>query len=336
MVAKRKIKIGIAGAGLMGRWHANAAVRANTSISGIVDSNFETATRLTRKCRGAKVYSSIEEMFDKTQIDVLHICTPAETHTQMAEKAIEHGVNVVIEKPITPSAHETEKLLKNALIKGVRVCAVHQFVFQDGVKKAKMELGKIGKLVHIENIICSAGGIGMSELKRNIIVADILPHPLSLMQFLIPDRIDCCDWKTDSPDFGEFRAFCETEKTTLSIFISMNARPTECTLKIVGTKGSIYLDLFHGFAIMQPGKVSRANKTLLPFSISVRKFLIASMNLSKRIVRREFAYPGLNNMICSFYDSVLYKSDYQVSDKDTIIISRVRDSFIKNTDLYSG
>lgn len=336
MVAIRKIKIGIVGAGLMGRWHANAAVRANAGITGIVDSNFETATRLARKCRGTDVYSSIEDMFDKTRIDVLHICTPAETHTQIAEKAINHGVNVIIEKPITPSAIETEKLLKTALVKGVRVCAVHQFVFQDGVQKAKIELDKIGKLIHIENIICSAGGIGMSGQQCNTIVADILPHPLSLMQFLLPDGIDCCNWKTDCPGFGEFRAYCETKKTTLSVFISMNARPTVCTLKIAGTNGTIYLDMFHGFAIMESGKVSRTNKILLPFSMSVRQLLIASMNLSRRIVRREFAYPGLNNMVSSFYDSVLNRSDYQVSDRETIIISRVRDTLIKNADLYRG
>jgi hypothetical protein len=166
-----------------------------------------------------------------------------------------------------------------------------------------------------------------------MIAVDILPHPLSLMQYLIPGGISDKGWEMVMTSHGELRAFCNTAETTLSIFISMNARPTECSLQIVGTEGTIFIDLFHGFAFNESGKVSRARKIMRPFYHSANRFLAVSLNLVHRAVQCEIAYPGLNKLIASFYNSVRTHSNCPISSNDLLTVALVRDKLIQSAGL---
>ncbi len=317
----------------MGRWHAKAARRAGGRINAIVDSNIETSSRLAGKYSYAKSFSSVERMLNQTKIDVLHICTPLDTHVDIAELALDAGINVVIEKPITPTAAETERILKQAANNGVIICAVHQFLFQEGVQKATRLLSQIGRVIHIESTICSAGASGFAGRQRDLIAADILPHPLSLMQFFVSGGVSEKGWMMERVDCGEFRAFAKTSQISLSIFISMNARPTECSLKIVGTEGTIHIDMFHGYSFLESGKISRTHKILHPFLFSASKFFSATGNLSRRIVQRELASPGLYKMINSFYRSVLTHSKCPISREDILAVAIVRDKLLQSVGL---
>lgn len=330
---KRCLNTGIVGAGLMGRWHANAARSAGAKISAVADTDIETSRRLAAEYPDTKSFSSVEEMLNKAETDVIHICTPLATHVNIAELAIASGVNLVIEKPITQTFEETDQILKQASDNRVLVCPVHQFLFQKGAQKAKKAIPFIGRLIHIGSTICSAGGKDLSPEQNDLIAADILPHPLSLMQSFIPNCISDMSWTMVCPDYGEFRAFCKTKETSLSIFISMHARPTECSLWIVGTNGTIHLDLFHGFSVIESGNTSRLNKMLHPFSLSGSRLLAASLNICQRTIRRESAYPGLNTLISTFYDSIRYDRECPISHEDTLAVAQVRDRLLESAGL---
>ena len=325
MPKTKRLKAGIVGAGLMGYWHVNAARRAGAYVSAIADTDIEASRRLAGKYFHTKSFSSVEQMLENTEINILHICTPADTHVGISELALEAGINLVIEKPVTPTAAETERILKQAANNGIMLCAVHQFLFQEGVQKAKRILNKIGRIVHIESTICSAGADSFSGKQRDLIAADILPHPLSLMQFFIPGAISGEDWNVVRPEHGEFRISCNTKGVTICIFISMSARPTECSLKIVGTEGTIHIDMFHGFAVFESGKVSETRKIINPFEFGIKKLFAATANMGRRIIRWEPAYPGLERLVGLFYEAVCTKGVSPISCEDTLAVARTRD-----------
>lgn len=327
----KRLKIGIIGAGLMGRWHAYVARRTGAHIVAIVDTNIETARRLADKYPGAKSLSSLKETMEHIELDVLHICTPLDTHLGIAEIAIDAGINLLIEKPIAPMAEDTAHLFHKAADRGVIICPVHQFIFQDGVQKVRKLIHRISSLVHIESTICSAGGVGFSASQQDLIAADILSHPLSLMQFFLPGDIPCENWTTNRPNYGELRAFNQNSGISLSVFISMNARPTECSFKLSGTDGTIHIDLFHGFSFVEPGKVSKTRKVIHPFDLSIRRLLAATTNIGRRIIRWEPAYPGLQRLIRLFYQAVRQETELPISQEDTITVARIRDILIHNS-----
>lgn len=317
----------------MGFWHAKAAKKAGGRLSAIVDLNLDTAQRLAASYRNARSFNNVEEMLDQVNLDVLHVCTPVPTHKEIAELAIDAGLNLIIEKSITPMASDIEYLFDKAADRGVLICPVHQFIFQEGVRKARELLPQIGRLVHMEGTFCSAGGTGLVSGQLDEIISDILPHPLSLMQVFLPRGLSEEDWITLTPAPGELHAISETSGISLSIFISMNVRPTVCSFQIAGTEGTIHIDLFHGFAFIEPGKVSRTKKILHPFNLAVRRLTAATVNIGQRTIRWEIAYPGLQQLVRLFYRAVRKESAPPISREDALTVSRAGDRLIQNAGL---
>ncbi|MDQ3043242.1 MAG: hypothetical protein M3R11_12840, partial [Acidobacteriota bacterium] len=209
------------------------------------------------------------------------------------------------------------------------LCPVHQFVFQDGTAKAKKRLADIGRVVHLEARICSAGGDELGGERIDQIAADILPHPLSMAQKFIEDDISQIDWNVLHPDDGELRIFGQESKgASLSFFISMNSRPTSNSFHLYGSNGTIHLDLFHGFSIVEPGSASKTGKILHPFDLAARNFTAATVNLAQRIVRRESAYPGLRQLIREFYAAIKDGAELPIKPAEAIAVAEIRDLLI--------
>ena len=112
---------------------------------------------------------------------------------------------------------------------------------------------------------------------------------------------------------------------TISILISLQSRPTQSTLKIFGSEGTIHLDLFHGYAFIEPGAVSKERKILRPFDLAARRLAAASINLGKRALIREPAYPGLTRLTTEFYEAVRTGRPAPISTEAMLNVARVRD-----------
>lgn len=324
----RPVRVAVAGAGLMGRWHADAARRAGARVVAVADTSIDAARRLAARHAGARAFAETGELLRETAIDALHVCTPVAAHAATAEQAIERGVDSLVEKPLTPEALETERLLDLAARRGVVVCPVHQFIFQSGVREAKRRLDELGSLVHVESTFCSAGGAGRAERDLDGIVADILPHPLAMLQHLAPQIAAAARWGAERPAAGELRAQCSAGGASASIFVSMSARPTVCAMTLAGTAASIHIDMFHGFAVFEPGGVSRTRKILHPFELSLRRLAAATGNMGARVLRAEPAYPGLRALVRAFYESGGAHDGGPIPAADIIAVARARDAIL--------
>ncbi len=288
----------------MGHWHAKEAGKAYGTLVGVTDRDLNAARQLAGRNPNVECFADVEQLLARVPCDVVHICTPVDTHEEIAGRALEAARHVLVEKPLTPDADGTRRLIQLAARCGVLLCPVHQFVFQDGVQKAQRLLGAIGQILHMEATFCSAGGAGRPEHELDSLVSEILPHPLSLMQVFLPGHTIPEMWEVLRPRHGEFRAATEVAGITASFLVSLHARPTQCAFRIFGTTGTIHLDLFHGYAFMEPGSVSKARKILRPFDLAARRFGAASLNLASRAYHRDPAYPGLTRLVRAFYDAV--------------------------------
>jgi predicted dehydrogenase len=321
-----KVRAGIAGAGLMGFWHAKSIEHIGGEIAAVFDVDDGAARRLANRFKGAHAITGLEETLERAKIDVLHVCTPPETHFELAAAGLSRGIHVLIEKPMTPKYDETDRLYTLAAEHGVLVCPVHQFQFQRGVRRAVAASDKIGSLRHFEATFCSAGGVGKSAAEVDAIVSEILPHPLSLMQLFVPGSLAEKGWAVTRPAAGEFRSSLKTRGTCFSILISMNSRPTATTLRLLGTSGTIHVDLFHDFCVIEPGKVSRWRKIVHPFDLSARTLFAAGSNLARRALNRELAYPGLRSLIKSYYAAVCQGLESPIPRQEGLEIAATREA----------
>jgi predicted dehydrogenase len=109
----KNFKAGIVGIGFIGVAHIEALRRlGNVDVIAIADANDAhiKASNLNIP-HGFKDY---REMIDSIDLDTIHICTPNNTHYEIAMYAMSKGINVVCEKPFTTSIEEAKSLVKVA------------------------------------------------------------------------------------------------------------------------------------------------------------------------------------------------------------------------------
>ena len=332
------LRIAIVGAGLMGRWHACFARRLGAKIVAVADLDQAAAHTLARR-HGAGVFGELADLLTSARPDAIHICTPLPSHLPLATQAVEAGVHALIEKPLTITAAQTQTLLARAAVRGVQICPVHQFGFQRGVVKAAAALGELGEVLHANFSFCSAGGGAQMGTALDAIVADILPHPLAILQALWPDRLLSPEaWTAASQGHGELHAQGRLGEMAVSIYISMHARPTRCDLEIFCRHGSLYLNFFHGYAVVRRGAPSRVDKIAQPFIYAGTSLVVAAANLAGRAWRREGAYPGLRELIAGFYAAIQGHGENPISPAQTLVLATVREHLIQQAipDVLAG
>jgi len=64
------------------------------------EGNADLAERLREDAENVKTYSDLSEMLSKEDLDLVDICTPTKFHSPIAIEALNHGVNVMAEKPM--------------------------------------------------------------------------------------------------------------------------------------------------------------------------------------------------------------------------------------------
>lgn len=104
------LKVGVLGAGHLGKIHLRL-LQASTEyeLVGFYDTNEEQAENLSKEL-GYHYYNDYNKLLN--DVDVIDIVTPTLSHFDMAEIAIKQGKHVFIEKPITNTVAEAEKLIE--------------------------------------------------------------------------------------------------------------------------------------------------------------------------------------------------------------------------------
>lgn len=292
----------IFGAGLMGRHHARAAASAAAAIAAVVDQDPSAAAALAACWPGAIAETDPGRAVRAAGGDVAHICTPLASHGAIADAVADAGLHALIEKPLAANAPEVRRIHEAFARSGKLACPAHQYAFQGSVSDAAAWLAGAGSgaIRRIAFDICSAGAA--NGLDPDAVIADILPHPLSVVQKLLPGAdLAELEWAYLRPAAGEWLVSAPVDGAALVIQLSMKGRPTRFMTRITADHGTMELDNFHDFAVAWAGKVSRGAKIVQPFQRSGLGLLAAGMNLAARTARREFAYPGLQTLVGEFY-----------------------------------
>lgn len=98
----KKIKIGIIGAGRIGRVHANALTNSipQAEVAAISDTFVESAKKAAEDFGIAKYYADYHEILNDPAIDAVLVCSPTNTHAQITIEAANAGKHIFCEKPV--------------------------------------------------------------------------------------------------------------------------------------------------------------------------------------------------------------------------------------------
>jgi predicted dehydrogenase len=102
-----------------------------------------------------RIYSSYKELIEKEtqlpedqRVQVVSIVTPNHVHFEPSKMALEHGIHVVLDKPMTFSLDEAKQLKEIVASSGKLFCLTHTYTGYPMVKEAKqlIKSGKLGKI----------------------------------------------------------------------------------------------------------------------------------------------------------------------------------------------
>jgi predicted dehydrogenase len=106
----KKLRTGVIGLGRMGQHHCRIyANLRQTQFAGVYDINRSAADEISQRY-DVPIFESPYELLE--QVDAVSIATPTPTHFDLVMKCLQHGVHVLVEKPITESLSEAEELVE--------------------------------------------------------------------------------------------------------------------------------------------------------------------------------------------------------------------------------
>lgn len=122
---KQRMKVAVVGAGMMGLQHIEALRRIpGIDICAIADTDRQMTEKACEKFWLPAGYDNYREMFEKERPDAVHVCTPNFAHYEVCRSAIEHGIHVFCEKPLTNTLSESREIVELAKEKGL-ICGIN-------------------------------------------------------------------------------------------------------------------------------------------------------------------------------------------------------------------
>lgn len=145
------IRVGIVGCGNIAGMHITSLKSLEqVEIKAVADINSERIENCVRdyQLKNVHKYSTLAEMLDREELDVLHICTPHYLHVSMAVQALRKGIHVFMEKPPAITQEEFEQLCEEQKKqnKEVGICFQNRYNETSREIQRVLKEGTLGKL----------------------------------------------------------------------------------------------------------------------------------------------------------------------------------------------
>ena len=160
-----EIRIGMAGYGFMGAAHSQAWRVASAFfdlprrpvMQAIAGRNAEAVAAAAEKWGWQESVTDWRRLIDRDDIDLIDICTPGDSHVDIAIAALEAGKHVLCEKPLANSVAEAERMTEAARAAAERgVFAMVGFSYRRvpaiGLAKRLVEQGRLGEIRQIRSV----------------------------------------------------------------------------------------------------------------------------------------------------------------------------------------
>jgi predicted dehydrogenase len=150
-------------------------------LGGVVETSPSLRQSLQVEYPGVPVWGSLEQAF--AQVEGIVIATPAATHADLASQALEGGLGVLVEKPMTLDARHAEALVGLAVGCGRTLMVGHLLLYQPAVQELKRQLdaGVVGKVLRIDQERLSHGRVRSQE---NVLWS-FAPHDVAVLFYLM-------------------------------------------------------------------------------------------------------------------------------------------------------
>ncbi len=178
-----EIRIGLIGCGYWGpnlirNFHENP--QANLVV--VADLKQERLNFIHNSYPEVKLIADYHEMYSMG-LDAIVIATPPTTHYEIAKDVIQHGYNVMIEKPLTLRSDHAIELIELARKNDVTLMVGHAFEYNIAVQTLKSMIAN-GDLGEVHYIDSARLNLGLYQHGLNVLW-DLAPHDFSILCYIL-------------------------------------------------------------------------------------------------------------------------------------------------------
>lgn len=333
------LRIALFGAGQHAIHHARAILRCpGVQIVAVADPSPGARGAMQAMLPDIAGFDAPEELLRQAKPDVVHICTPPSTHAGLARLGLTAGCHIYVEKPFTERSEEARAILELAASRGLSVCAGHQLLFEPPTRVLEGYLAALGRVVHVESYFSFRASrhapTGRRVPRADEQLLDILPHPVYLLLGLLERAGGGATIELaalELSDAGTVHALVRAGGVTGTLVVTLEGRPIESSLRVVGTNGSLLADYVRGTVQRSIGPGSSGiDKLLAPYRQAWQLLVRSTAAFGRRFLKRQLSYPGLAEIFGAFYDSIRAGTASPVSPASLIetvsICERVSDA----------
>lgn len=260
------IKVGVIGYGgafSMGQHHLLQMQQAGMTPRAVSEIDESRLAVATKDFPGIQTFTSVGDMLKKSDVNLVVIITPHNTHAKLAIQCLKAGRHVVCEKPFAITTKECDDMIAAAKVAGVMLSTYHNRHWDGCVLAAMQAIHKEGAIGEVIRIEAAMGGYAKpgdwwrsSKSISGGVLYDWGVHLLEYSLQIIDSEIDevmgvakqgywanQTKWKADTNEDEGFALVRFTNARWLTLRISsIDSRPHDKILEITGTRGTYSFD----------------------------------------------------------------------------------------------
>ncbi len=221
--------MGIIGLGMAGSMMIDYLGKfENIRLTAAADLNEDHLKAFAKRFQ-AETYKNVTELCRSPNVDAVYIATPNQYHCEHALTAAVHGKHIIVEKPISVTLDEADRMIEAAERYGIQLCVCHKRSADPPIRKMReiADSGKLGNLKMIHNWHYNDWLYRprtMEELKGGGVVLRQGAHQFDMIRYigggLVKSvRADAGVWDETRIAEGSYTAFLEFENGMLATSI---------------------------------------------------------------------------------------------------------------------
>jgi len=155
-------------------------------VVAVCDAAAARLVAVERRHPSARATTDFDDVLSDPLVDAVVIATPIQSHAELATRALHAGKHVLVEKPMTTSSADAERLVELATGRGLVLMVDHTFVYTGAVRciKGLVDAGNLGKLYYYDSVRVNLGLVQQDVS----VIWDLAAHDLAIMDYLLPQR----------------------------------------------------------------------------------------------------------------------------------------------------
>ena len=182
------IGLAVVGAGYWGpNLVRNAMATASVDLRWLCDLDDDRARRVLGPYSTVSTTDSFDAILSDPTVHAVAIATPAASHFPLAMAALDAGKHVLVEKPLTSSLADGQKLVQAAEDRGLVLMCDHTYCYTSAVQELRrlVHSGEVGDVQFVDSV-----RINLGLVQPDVdVLWDLAPHDLSILDYLLPPGV---------------------------------------------------------------------------------------------------------------------------------------------------